>query len=48
LGARKKKAGVPLIPMERIAHSIFLLRNQKVILDVDLAVLYGVETKVLV
>lgn len=34
--------------MERIAHSIFLLRNQKVILDVDLAVLYGVETKVLV
>ncbi len=48
MGARKKKAGAPLIPMERIAHSIFLLRNQKVILDVDLAVLYGVETKVLV
>lgn len=37
-----------LVPSERIAHSILLLRNQKVLLDADLAELYGVETKVLV
>ncbi len=34
-----------VIPMERIAHAIFLIRGQKVILDNDLATLYGVETK---
>jgi hypothetical protein len=37
-----------LIPVERIESSILLLRDQKVMLDHDLAVLYGVETKVLV
>ena len=37
-----------LVPSERIAHSILLLRGQKVLLDADLAELYGVETKVLV
>jgi hypothetical protein len=37
-----------LRPSERIAHSILLLRSQKVLLDADLAELYGVETKVLV
>jgi hypothetical protein len=37
-----------LVPSERIAHSILLLRSQKVLLDADLAELYGVETKVLV
>lgn len=31
-----------------IAHHIVLLRDQRVMLDSDLAVLYGVETKVLV
>jgi hypothetical protein len=36
-----------LIPVERIERSILLLRDQKVILDRDLADLYGVETKVL-
>ncbi len=37
-----------LIPAERIEHSILLIRGQRMMLDVDLAALYGVETKVLV
>jgi len=37
-----------LIPIERIQRSILLLRKQRVILDSDLAELYGVETRVLV
>jgi len=34
-----------LIPTERIERSILLIRRQKVILDKDLAALYGVATK---
>ena len=37
-----------LIPVERIERSILLIRGQKVMLDADLAALYGVETKQLV
>ena len=37
-----------LIPTERIERSILLIRGQKVLLDNDLASLYGVETKRLV
>ena len=37
-----------LIPVERIERAILLIRRQKIILDADLAVLYGVDTKVLV
>ena len=37
-----------LIPKERIERSILLIRGQKVMLDNDLATLYGVETKTLV
>jgi hypothetical protein len=33
-----------VIPLERIQRTIYLLRGQKVMLDADLAVLYGVET----
>src|SRR4030066_2063089 len=36
-----------LIPIERIERSILLIRGQKVMLDRDLAYLYGVTTKVL-
>ncbi len=36
-----------LIPVERIEQLIILIRGHKVILDVDLAKLYGVGTKVL-
>jgi hypothetical protein len=35
------------IPVERIEKAILLIRGQKVILDSDLAALYGVETRVL-
>jgi hypothetical protein len=34
-----------LIPLERIEKSILLIRGQKVMLDRDLASLYGVPTK---
>jgi hypothetical protein len=36
-----------IIIEERIAKAIFLVREQKVMLDADLAELYGVETKAL-
>jgi len=39
---RSRKA---LVPYERIASAIYLLRGHKVMLDRDLAALYGVETK---
>ena len=35
------------VPMERITSKIYLIRNIKVMLDKDLADLYGVETRVL-
>ena len=34
-----------VIPVERIETKILLIRGQKVLLDVDLATLYGVETR---
>ena len=37
-----------LIPVDRIEKVILLVRRQKVMLDADLAELYGVETRVLV
>ena len=37
-----------VIPIERIAEKIYLIRDEKVMLDADLAALYGVETRVLV
>ena len=36
-----------MIPLERITQVILLIRGQKVMLDADLAELYGVETKAL-
>ena len=36
-----------LIPIERIEHAIYLVRGEKVMLDRDLAALYGVSTKAL-
>ena len=39
------KPQVSLIPSERIERSILLIRGQKVLLDSDLASLYGVTTK---
>ncbi len=34
-----------IVPIERIEKKIYLIRNQKVMLDRDLADLYGVETR---
>ena len=36
-----------VVPVERITSKIYLIRGQKVMLDRDLAELYGVATKVL-
>lgn len=36
------------IPIERIENAILLIRGEKVIMDTDLAALYGVETRSLV
>lgn len=41
------KPKVNLIPTERIERLILLIRGQKVILDRELAALYGVETRAL-
>jgi len=38
-------ATASVVPVERIERSIFLIRGEKVILDADLAELYGVETR---
>jgi ORF6N domain len=43
-GLTMKDAG--LIPVERIEKAIYLIRGEKVMLDRDLADLYGVPTKV--
>ena len=40
-------SGRILIPIDAIAQRIFVIRKQRVMLDADLAELYGVETKVL-
>jgi phage regulator Rha-like protein len=45
LGMNKTNNGKSLVPEERIEQTILIIRNQKVILDSDLAALYGVETK---
>jgi phage regulator Rha-like protein len=41
-------ASQSIIPVERIASRIYLIRGEKVMLDADLAELYGVETRTLV
>lgn len=38
-------APTPSLALEAITHRIFVLRNQKVLLDNDLAALYGVDTR---
>ena len=44
---KTSRAIVKIIPDETIIRKIFLLRGEKVMLDRDLAELYGVDTKVL-
>ena len=39
----KKETAVTIIPQEVLINKIYLLRNEKVMIDRDLAVLYGVK-----
>ena len=43
-----KKLSIEAVPRDRIIRSIVVVRGQKVILDADVASLYGVETRALV
>ncbi len=43
----KKTTNELLLPDEVLINKIYLIRNQKVMLDRDLAELYGVETRIL-
>jgi hypothetical protein len=43
-----KSKAAALVPVEHIAQSILILRGQRVLLDSNLAALYGVETGVLI
>ena len=43
--AKAKKNVVKVIPDDTIIRKIYVLRGQKVMLDMDLAVLYEIETK---
>ena len=38
---------ISLVPVERIERAIIVVRGEKVMLDSELAEIYGVETKVL-
>ena len=42
-----RKQAAALVPIERITNAILMIRGQRILLDADLAGLYGVETKVL-
>ncbi|MGB2651007.1 MAG: ORF6N domain-containing protein, partial [Candidatus Omnitrophota bacterium] len=47
MGKKTKSADTGVIPREAIESKILLIRGKKVMLDRELAVLYGVETKYL-
>jgi hypothetical protein len=46
--SKKKRQSADLIPPEIIEKRIYIIRSHKVMLDSDLAELYGVETRALV
>jgi hypothetical protein len=45
--AKKVPAASAIVPAERIQQCLYVIRGQKVLLDEDLARLYGVQTRVL-
>jgi hypothetical protein len=47
LRSAMKSTATSIVPAERIERAILLIRGRKAMLDADLAVLYGVPTKVL-
>ena len=44
---KEKKKTIPIVPDEVVMSKIFFIRDQKIMLDSDLATLYGVEMRVL-
>ena len=42
---KKKKAITAVLPPEHFARQIYFIRGQRVMLDTDLAVIYGILTK---
>lgn len=44
---KQKDTGIALVPQEYVESKILLIRDKKVMLDKDLAELYGVETRAL-
>ena len=47
MGGRVSESKGSVVPIGRIESRILLVRGHKVLLDADLATLYGVETRVL-
>ena len=45
MGGRVSESRGSVVPIERIESRIFLVRGHKVLLDADLATLYGVQTR---
>ena len=45
MNSDKSKPTPSILPLELVTHRIVVLRGQRVIVDADLAALYGVETK---
>jgi hypothetical protein len=41
----RKNEGISVVPDERVINKIYFIRGEKVMLDSDLAELYGVETR---
>jgi len=48
MGVKESGGGAAIVPMEHITQMIVLIRGYKVMLDSDLAQLYGVATKALI
>jgi len=45
MGVKRSGKTAVIVPLERVTQSILMIRGQKVMLDADLAELYGVTTK---
>lgn len=45
MGGKSEKSASKLLPVGQIAHRILWIRERKVILDADLAELYGTQTR---
>ena len=48
MATKRRASSKSTVSLDRITQAILLFRGEKVLLDADLAVLYDVETRVLV